>query len=239
MEKHSSVAEWAHELRAGFEKQRPEPRLTWEQVLASNSESFSTAMRRPCAVERELEDRIGLGTCARVIADTARLEASQDKQLERELEQRLGLRPASDIGDESSEQDWIASSKRGFEESWRLRPASEWVSSCQRIATRNNDDGANRLLPQHHVPNHDDTWMVLARSSESFSKSVQNPCTAERELEQRLGLCTATEKELEDRLGLGTFAKVVKSREPLETTQDEQLVRELEERLGLSPASDW
>merc|ERR1712014_219338 len=53
----------------------------------------SEAMRKPCQVERDLEQRLGLNPLfsskTRVIAGNVQNEAAQDRALERELEERL------------------------------------------------------------------------------------------------------------------------------------------------------
>lgn len=58
----------------------------------------AVAMRAPCTLEREIEARLQLSTCARVIDSSAEMEAKQDRELERELEERLGLSPAAHLG---------------------------------------------------------------------------------------------------------------------------------------------
>lgn len=57
----------------------------------------TVAMRTPCAVERELEKRLGLSTSARAVEGNVQYEAAQDNGLERELEERLGLSRLSQL----------------------------------------------------------------------------------------------------------------------------------------------
>jgi len=70
------------ENRLGLSPDRPPPPV---------DATSSVAMRKPCQVERQLEERLGLSTSCRVFNGTVDAEATQDRDLERELEKRLGL----------------------------------------------------------------------------------------------------------------------------------------------------
>lgn len=58
----------------------------------------AVTVARPCEVERELEERLGLSSSCRVADGDVWSEALGNEQLEREIEARLGLSAASELG---------------------------------------------------------------------------------------------------------------------------------------------